>query len=679
MDLQLLWLVPLLPLGACVINGLIGQRAGKVFTSVLAVGSVWISFIIAVVFVLQHSFVGLRSGIYPDVVAPFYWFQSGVFQLKMGLLVDPLSTTMILIVSGVGALIHTYSIGYMAEDSGYNRYFCYLNLFTFSMLLLVMADSFLLLFVGWELVGLCSYLLIGFWYDRQSATDAGKKAMIVNRVGDWAFIIGVILTFIVFMPRVGGAQGLGFQQVFGYLAVNARDAGSLTGSLAILPVIAFLLFIGATGKSAQLPILHIWLPDAMEGPTPVSALIHAATMVTAGVYMVARCHDFFLLSPIAMEAVAWVGVITALVAATAAIVQTDIKRVLAYSTISQIGFMFVGAGVGAFTYSIFHLMTHAFFKALLFLGAGAVIHALHDEQDMRKMGGLARQIPAVAVMMGIGVLAISGIVPFAGFWSKDYILGRAAAANPAIWLLGTIASFITAFYMTRLWLMTFHGEEHWRHDEAHAPHRAGGLLPESDDLGGGSTEKSGHGTGREHSGVHAVSGWMIWPMWVLAVLSAVGGAVLIGNLLPDYLSPVFADLAPAGEPHAFLPEMALMVIATVVAIAGIGAGWFMYGRRNTEPKQWMVKHPSLHCFLLNAWGIDAFAHWLFGRVGEKMARSAYAEVEVNAIDRGIVGGLARLVHWTSRQLRPVQSGVVADYALAMAFGVACVVLYFLLR
>nr|MDQ2732900.1 NADH-quinone oxidoreductase subunit L [Armatimonadota bacterium] len=432
MSLEALWAVLLLPLIGAAVNGMVGQKRGRTFTNLFGVGSIWLAFLLALLLAVSHHS-GATPNHYPDTQAPFYWFDAGILKLKLGLLLDPLSIVMMLIVTGVGALIHTYSMGYMADDPGYNRYFAYLNLFTFSMLVLVLADSFLLMFVGWELVGLCSYLLIGFWYDRQSATDAGKKAFIVNRVGDWAFIIGVILTFVVFVPRAQGNQGLMFQPVFQDLATHVRDSAHLTGNLGLIPVIALLLFIGATGKSAQLPVLHVWLPDAMEGPTPVSALIHAATMVTAGVYMVARCHDFFLLSPDVMRMVAWIGAITAFVAATTAIVQTDIKKVLAYSTISQIGFMFIGAGVGAFTYSIFHLMTHAFFKALLFLGAGAVIHALHNEQDMRKMGGLRRHLPQISILMGVGVLAIAGVPPFAGFWSKDLILGQAAAFSPWLW------------------------------------------------------------------------------------------------------------------------------------------------------------------------------------------------------------------------------------------------------
>ena len=646
MNLDLLWLVPLLPLAGSAINGAIGKRMGRGFTSALGVGSVWLSFLVAVILVASQSLGGFQANGYPDIQAPFYWFDAGVIQLKIGLLFDPLSAVMMLIVTGVGALIHTYSMAYMEEDPDYNRYFAYLNLFTFSMLILVLADSFLLMFVGWELVGLCSYLLIGFWYRKRSATDAGKKAFIVNRVGDWAFVIGMILTFIVFVPRVDDHNGFLFQGIFDYLHHTAADSVSLTGSLTLVPVIALLLFIGATGKSAQLPVLHIWLPDAMEGPTPVSALIHAATMVTAGVYMVARCHLFFVLSPAVMELVAWVGAITAFVAATTAVVQTDIKRVLAYSTISQIGFMFIGAGVGAFTYSIFHLMTHAFFKALLFLGAGAVIHALHNEQDMRKMGGLQRRIPVIGVLMGIGVLTIAGIIPFAGFWSKDYILGMAAERNVGVWAVGTVSAFITAFYMARLWLMTFHGEERWKT--------------------------------AAHAGVdlHPTSPHMLWPMVALGVLSVVGGIGAI--FLPAFLGPVFADAPVEPAPAAFASEMVLMGIALVIAFAGILLAWVQYGPSNAEPKPWMARNRSLYAWLANAWFIDRAAHTVFASGGERAARLAYEEVELEGIDRA-AGGLAAGVARISRELRVVQSGIVGDYALAMGVGAVCVVFYFLLR
>ncbi|HET6385838.1 MAG TPA: NADH-quinone oxidoreductase subunit L [Armatimonadota bacterium] len=657
MYLPLLWLIPLLPLLACVINALAGKRMGKSFTNVWAVGSVWASCIFALYFVVAYVPYAPRAY---ETLAPFYWFASGQLHLQFGLLLDPLSMVMILIVTFVSALIHTYSIGYMADDPGYNRYFCYLNLFVFSMLMLVLGNSFLTLFVGWEGVGLCSYLLIGFWYDRQSATDAGKKAFIVNRVGDWAFVVGMALTFYVFTPRVSFGDGLRFGPVFQTVISVAHSPGGLTGSLRLVPAIAVLLFVGAMGKSAQLPLLYVWLPDAMEGPTPVSALIHAATMVTAGVYMVARCHVFYLASPGAMTLVAWIGLATAFVAATTATVQTDIKRALAYSTISQIGYMFIGAGVGAFTYSIFHLMTHAFFKALLFLGAGAVIHGMHNEQDMRKMGGLHKKMRPVAIQMGIAVLAISGFPFLSGFVSKDLILGAAAGTNFWLWFMGTVTAFITAFYMCRLWLMTFWGEEHWQDTLRHAAQGDHGAAePE------GEPE------------LHPTPAVMLYPMWVLAFLSLVGGAAYWA--LNSFLNPIFGDYGSAPERQAFAPEWTMMLIAGIVFFIGAWVAWIHYGKSNVEPKAWMKKNPGVYDFLLRAWYIDYYAHTAFAIGGEMAARAAYEDIEVMGIDQGASNGLARGALSIGRQFRWAQTGVTADYALAMAFGVVCMVVYFLLR
>ncbi|HSC71788.1 MAG TPA: NADH-quinone oxidoreductase subunit L, partial [Candidatus Methylomirabilis sp.] len=438
-----LWLIPIWPLLGFLANGFFGRRIPKGTVGLIGCGSVGLSLLASLQAVGQLLGLPHEARRVQQVVAP--WISVGGFSADWGLLLDPLSAVMILVVSGVGFLIHIYSIGYMHEDPDYPRFFTYLNLFTFSMLMLVLADNYLLLYVFWEAVGLCSYLLIGFWFERQSAADAGKKAFIVNRVGDFGFGLGVMLLWTVL-------GSLEYGQVF------AAAPKQLAAGGGVVTAITLLLFLGATGKSAQLP-LYVWLPDAMEGPTPVSALIHAATMVTAGVYMVARSAPLFNLAPISMEVVAWIGGLTAVFAATIALVQNDIKRVVAYSTISQLGYMFLGCGVGAYAAAIFHLMTHAFFKALLFLGSGSVIHGLSGEQDLRKMGGLRRRLPITAWTFLIGALANAGILPLAGFWSKDEILfGALSSGHAGLFLLGAGGAFLTAFYMLRCYYLAFEGE-----------------------------------------------------------------------------------------------------------------------------------------------------------------------------------------------------------------------------
>src|SRR5512132_3134979 len=427
---HLVWLIPLFPLLGTVINalggGITGHRAHWIANSALAA-----SFVVScVVFARVWSGETWSGELFP-------WIQAGPFNVAVGAQVDQLTAVMLLVVTGVGFLIHVYSIGYMHGDDGYARFFTYLNLFVFSMVMLVLADNFLVLYVFWEAVGLCSYLLIGFWYQKQSASDAGKKAFIVNRVGDFGFGLGIMLIWTTFGT-------LAYGEVF------AKADASVSTNVYL--AIALLLFMGACGKSAQLP-LFTWLPDAMEGPTPVSALIHAATMVTAGVYMVARCHKLFEMAPLSLEIVAWVGGLTALFAATIGLVQTDIKRVLAYSTISQLGYMFVGVGVGAYAAGVFHLVTHAFFKALLFLGAGSVIHGMGGEQDLEKMGGLRTRMPITFLTMTVGGLALAGVPPFAGFFSKDEILWSAFAgehAQPILGVVGMVVAFVTAYYTGRL-------------------------------------------------------------------------------------------------------------------------------------------------------------------------------------------------------------------------------------
>src|SRR5881396_3502900 len=479
--LHALWVIPALPLLGAAVNGLFGRKWPNNIVSAVGVGSTGLSFLASLE--IMREFRRLPAEQIPWMRQYFTWITAGNFRAGLDLQVDQLTIVMLMVVTGVGWLIHIYSTGYMAHEGGYYRFFSYLNLFMFFMLILVMAANYVLLFVGWEGVGLSSYLLIGFYFLRKSAADAGKKAFIVNRIGDFGFMLGMFLLF-----RTFGS--LDFGPVFAKAKDLPPDA---MGQFGVLTIASLLLFMGATGKSAQLP-LYVWLPDAMEGPTPVSALIHAATMVTAGVYMVARCHPLFLLAPASLETVAVVGAATALFAATIGLAQNDIKRVLAYSTVSQLGYMFMACGVGAFSAGIFHLMTHAFFKALLFLGAGSVIHALSDEQDMRRMGGLAPRIRWTHGTMLVATLAIAGIPPLAGFFSKDEILSRAfATGHSGVWLVGLVGPALTAFYMFRLYVLAFRGPSRLSHEAEHHLHES----PPS----------------------------MVIPLVVLAVLSAVGGLV----------------------------------------------------------------------------------------------------------------------------------------------------------
>src|SRR2546425_958768 len=465
--LEYIWLVPLFPLASAALMLLIGRRLKNSAVSVLCVGSVLLSFVFALGAVLQLLAADPEHRVFQKILfewvpaGPMYTSASEVvrFVADWGMLLDPLSCVMVLVVTGVGFVIHLYSIGYMGHEGGYYRFFGYMNLFMFSMLMLVLANNLLLLFIGWEGVGLCSYLLIGFYFLKKSAADAGKKAFIVNRIGDAGFLLGIFLVSVTLgtirFTNAGLPEGAGFTGI-----VQALTSGIASHALALgapaLTAIGLLLFVGATGKSAQIP-LYVWLPDAMEGPTPVSALIHAATMVTAGVYMVARMNAVYQLAPFALDVVAVIGAITSIFAASMALVQNDIKKVLAYSTISQLGYMFLALGVGAFAAGIFHLMTHAFFKALLFLGAGSVIHAMSGEQDIRKMGGLWEKIPNTAKTFAVATLAIAGIFPFAGFFSKDEILGRAFDRFFFLWIVGFITAGMTAFYMSRLFFLTFSG------------------------------------------------------------------------------------------------------------------------------------------------------------------------------------------------------------------------------
>jgi NADH-quinone oxidoreductase subunit L len=636
-----LWLIPCLPLLGSLINGLWRRNLSETSVGSIACGAVGLSCLCA--FIAFGELFSLAPQDRAVEVVVYQWVTSGDFQAAMGFLLDPLSALMILVVTGVGLLIHIYSIGYMHGDEGFQRYFAYLNLFVFSMLLLVLGNNFLLMFLGWEGVGLCSYLLIGFWFTRQTAADAGKKAFIVNRVGDFGFTLGVFLIFVSF----GSIQ---FSEVFG------SAAQQLVPGSAVATAIALLLFLGATGKSAQIP-LYVWLPDAMEGPTPVSALIHAATMVTAGVYMVARCSVLYLLAPTAMVVVVMIGLLTALMAASVALVQTDIKRVLAYSTISQLGYMFVACGVGAFSAGIFHLVTHAFFKALLFLGAGSVIHALDGEQDIRRMGGLKDHLPVTYVTFLVAALAIAGIFPFAGFFSKDEILWAALTeGHLLVWLGAAITAVMTSFYMFRLVFVVFHGE----------------LSPRE--------------TGRLHP--HEAPMLMRVPLLILAGLSSVAGFIGIpliegAHLLHAYLAPVFTryPLPPAVLGHVLHRpglELLMLFISLALAIGGILIARQMYLIDTTLSDRLSTRFHWAYRVLMGKFYVDEFYQRLLVVPIKRASDWLWDAVDVGIVD-GTVNQVGAVVRHDSAWLSRVQSGFVRNYALSIFLGAVIVIGYLIIR
>src|SRR6266481_1256118 len=588
-----LWLIPLFPLAPAALMLFFGKRFPKIGVSVLCVGSVGLSFIYTVGAVSQLLAADPERRVAQQIL--FEWLTPGAMQMSgghlvrfvadWGFLLDPLSAVMVLVVTGVGFLIHAYSVGYMAHEGGYYRFFGYMNLFMFAMLTLVLANNLLLMFVGWEGVGLCSYLLIGFYFLKKSASDAGNKAFIVNRIGDAGFLLGLLLTAVTLgtirftslgLPDASGATGI-LQSL-----KAAVDAHALAFGAPVLTAIALLLFIGAMGKSAQVP-LYVWLPDAMEGPTPVSALIHAATMVTAGVYMVARMNAIYQLAPLAMDVVAVVGATTAIFAASMALVQNDIKKVLAYSTISQLGYMFLALGVGAFAAGIFHLMTHAFFKALLFLGAGSLIHAMSGEQDIRKMGGLWDKIPNTAKTFGVATLAIAGIFPFAGFFSKDEILGSSFDRYRSLWFVGFITAGLTAFYMARLFFLTFFG--YCRADEH--------------------TEKHIHESPRAMivplmilAGLSLIGGWIGWP-------SALGGENRFERFLEPVLTGVLAETGAVKiVHHGLAKEISLMAGSLSIVGAGIWLAYQFYRTKRIAPELVAGKWPRLYHLLLHKYYVD---------------------------------------------------------------------------
>ena len=622
-------LIPFLPLGAFVINILFGRKIIKTQAHWPSTLAVFGSLLVAVMVLLD-----VLSGktINEDL---YTWIISGKFRASVGFLIDQLTAVMLIVVTSVSFLVHVYSIGYMHDDQGYYRFYAYLSLFTFSMLMLVMANNFLQLYFGWEAVGLCSYLLIGFWYEKKSASDAGKKAFIVNRFGDFGFGLGVIMIFLTFGT-------LSYTSVFENASAFANQSINILGlDVNLMTLIALLLFCGAVGKSAQLP-LHVWLPDAMEGPTPVSALIHAATMVTAGVFMVARSGPLFSLSPVAMDVVAITGGVTALFAATIALVQNDIKRVIAYSTISQLGYMFLACGVGAYAAGIFHLYTHAYFKALLFLCAGSVMHAMGGELDMQKMGGLKKYMPVTYWTMLIASLSISGIPGLAGFFSKDEILFRAYAAGGAgkfVWLLGTVAALLTAFYSFRLIFLTFHGEFRGTEEQRHHLHESPKV--------------------------------MTIPLLLLCIGAIASGWVGIPPLLgggehfSEFLAPVVGH--PRGEAtHA--EEWMTMGLSVAVAITGILVAVVFYIKNPSIPVNLARRFSLAYKVLWNKYYFDEFYNLIIVRPSLFVARNIIVGFTDGAIIEGIVNGLPRFVGWLGSKVRTVQNGLLQYYGAIMAVG-----------
>ena len=689
----MLLLIPLLPLLGFVINALFGRRLPRRISGGIACASIIGAFGVAVSSVL--TMLGDPSHRIEQTV--FMWLPSGELQVPFALYLDPLSALMILVVTGIGSLIHIYSVGYMQEetDGEYARYFSYLNLFAAFMLVLVLGASFPVMFVGWEGVGLCSYLLIGFWFTKQSAADAGKKAFVVNRVGDFGFILGMLLIFTNFGT-------LDFQNVAAAAAARAPE----TAAIGVMTIATLLLVVGAAGKSAQLP-LYVWLPDAMEGPTPVSALIHAATMVTAGVYMIGRNAVLFAHAPITLEVVAVVGALTALMAGTIGLVQNDIKRVLAYSTVSQLGYMFLAMGVGAFGAGIFHLYTHAFFKALLFLGSGAVIHALHGEQDLRNMGGLKKHLPITYWTFLIGALAIAGVPALSGFFSKDEILFRTFVGSevngnhgyPVLWAIGVLTSLLTAIYMFRLVIMAFHGER-----RAHGPDHA-----EAAGHGAPAAASHGHVGGHGH-GLHDAPSSMAIPLIVLAIGSIFAGYVGVphalggSNRLETFLHPSFEPPAharvltttaesagvgvrpaagqhgeAAAEAHGDLESTELTLMGVSSAVAGIGiliAVYFWSWNPQTAAAM-AARFGPIYRLLYNKYYVDEIYDAAIVQPIKLISTSVlWKGFDAGLVD-GIVNGVGQVVNTTSGVVRRLQTGSVRTYAASLMLGAVLILGWYL--
>jgi len=636
--LDALWLIPATPLAGFILILLFGRRLGEPAAGYLAATMVAVSF--AVTVGVFFDLLGNDEHHREHVLTLFSWVPVGDLQIDMALLADPLSITMALFITGIGSMIHLFAIGYMHGDPKFSKFFLYLNLFVFSMLMLVLGENLLVTFLGWEGVGACSYFLISFWHTRPSAATAGKKAFVTNRIGDWGVMLAMFLGF----TTVGSVS---------YGALNhAAEEGGIATSTAT--GIALLLFVGAVGKSAQLP-LYLWLPDAMEGPTPVSALIHAATMVTAGVFLMTRMNPMLAAAADwAPEIIAWTGAITALFAASIAVAQNDIKKVLAYSTVSQLGYMFLAVGSGAYVAAIFHMITHAFFKALMFLGSGSVIHGMHEEQDMRRMGALRVMMPVTAGTFIIGWLAIAGVPPFAGFWSKDEILLFTLASSPVLYVIGLITAILTAYYMTRQVLMVFFGEARW---ESHAE------------------DQGAHGEFRPHESPPV----MLAPLVVLAGLSIVGGVIQLPSFgiipkgwrhkLEDWLHPVVEPgEAVIKGTSAYDAKVWLAVLAIACALSGIALAVAVYGRRRLRAIE-----PQL---LADGWRYDAGVSAFMGGPGRR-AFDALARFDARVVD-GAVNGVAALVASTSGRVRRLQTGNVRSYAGIVGAGVVLVLIWFVI-
>ena len=667
----MLALIPVFPLVGFLINGIwyaLGQApaGSKKVSSALSGGIatffIFCSFITSVVIFLQLHGMEAEHRMIEEVI--YSWMHFGNFNLDMAFRVDSLSTLFTLVITGVGTLIHIYSIGYMSHDKTPAKFFAYLNLFCFAMLMLVLGASLPILFLGWEGVGVCSYLLIGYWYADEEKAKAGKKAFIVNRVGDFGFLLGMFLIFSTFgtldfeaLKAIVGSAG--------HVLPSSAQDGTIT-------LICLFLFIGCMGKSAQIP-LYIWLPDAMAGPTPVSALIHAATMVTSGIYMISRLNFLYSLSPTAMSVVAVVGALTAFFAATIAIVQKDIKKVLAYSTVSQLGYMFLACGVGAYTAGVFHVMTHAFFKALLFLGAGSVIHGMHEEQDIWKMGGLRSKMPKTFLTFAVGWLAICGVPPFSGFFSKDEILWQAFSSpngSLALWFGGALTAVMTAFYMTRLFSLTFLGAPRFESSKSHGHDHA-----HHDDHSSDSSHAVGHS-----SGVHESPFVMIFPLQVLAVLSLVGGFLGIPHLswLEHWLEPVIPlhEAVSSGAEHASgNAEWFLMVLSTVLAVGAITFGLKFY--QNLEKSQSLAKQMSgLYRLLLNKWYVDEVYDALIVQPIRKVSEVFWRTVDVGLIDRFVML-FGKVSDRTGSTVRLIQTGSLQFYTLMLLVGLLVIAGYFI--
>jgi NADH-quinone oxidoreductase subunit L len=659
------WLIPLFPLIGFLINGLFGKKI-KNEAVIGAIGTlmIFLSFLVSCGILMQMIGLPAEQRVFEKVIFP--WIHSGNFKADMAFLLDPLSCIMIMVITGVGTLIHLYSIGYMHGEEGFYRFFAYLNLFCMSMLLLVLGSNMLVMFIGWEGVGLCSYLLIGYYFHKKSAGDAAKKAFVMNRVGDFGFLIGLFTLYWWF-----GAN----HNIWTINFTEIKAASHLLPYGGVVTVATLCFFVGATGKSAQIP-LFTWLPDAMEGPTPVSALIHAATMVTAGVYMIGRMSFVFIKSPDTMMVIAVIGAATAIFAATIGTAQNDIKRVLAYSTVSQLGFMFLAMGVGAFWAGIFHLMTHAFFKACMFLGSGSVIHSMHhalhhghlndDAQDMRNMGGLRKVMPITFLTFFVSTLAISGIFPFSGFFSKDEILWQAFSnpfhgdLNIVLWATGAIAACFTAFYMFRLVFMTFFGECR--------------INPKV----------------KDH--LHESPLVITIPLMILGLLATVGGFIgmpkvmgALPNYLEHWLDPVFelateygAKYAHAGGHQSHALEWGLMGASIAIAVTGIMIAMTMYVKNTGAPAKFTAAFPALHRAVYNKWYIDEIYDFIFVNPCKALGQFLWKGFDVLVID-GVVNGVANAVMGVSGILRFMQSGYIYNYAFSMALGVVVMLGYYIFK